>query len=792
MTVPDRPFPKGFGVVVMCIALAMSLALLVLGNGFPFLLAAVTIAAWYGGPKLSLPLTFLILALLFVSVRRSRPETGFVETRHLLNFAVLALLVNGLTEALHATRRRVEADARTLLESERQFRRLYESNPHPMWVFDPETLAFRSVNEAAIRRYGYSREEFLSMTVAEIRPPEDVPRLRERLEREKASPYTDDGTWRHLKKDGTPIDVEISTNSIEFEGRLARVVLAHDITERKRADEALRFLAEAGTVLASSLDYEATLDAVAHLAVPHLADMCLVDLRQDDGTIRRVAAAHSDPAKQALADELRRRHPPEPDGPHPAMRVMRTGQPEMVNEVADELLVATTRDADHLAIVRRLGFKSFMLVPLAARGRTLGVISLIGTETNRRYGPSDLALAEGLASRAALAIDNAQHHVAAQTARREAEAANSAKDQFLAVLSHELRTPLTPVLASTSAMLEDPETPPEVRPALEMTRRNIELEARLIDDLLDVTRISQGKMRLEPEVVDAHALIHRALSICRSDLHAGALQLDLDLAAGEHHVEADPARLQQVFWNLIKNAVKFTPVGGTIALRSHNRDSPEGRRLVVEVRDTGVGIEPGLLPRIFDAFEQGEAALMRRFGGLGLGLAICRSVVKAHGGQLSAASPGKGQGATFILELAVVGATATRAATTGGFSSSRRAALKILLVEDNVDTLRVVGRLLRRRDYVVVQAECVAAALKAADESDFDLVVCDIGLPDGSGLDLIRQLMARRPVKAIALSGFGMDEDLRRSEEAGFMAHMTKPVDFSKLEAMIQRVASAL
>ncbi|HEX8202373.1 MAG TPA: response regulator [Isosphaeraceae bacterium] len=373
------------------------------------------------------------------------------------------------------------------------------------------------------------------------------------------------------------------------------------------------------------------------------------------------------------------------------------------------------------------------------------------------------------------------------------EASSRAKDEFLAALSHELRTPLTPVLAAVSALLDDPQTPAEILPTLEMTRRNVTLEARLIDDLLDVTRIIRGKLSLQLERVDAHAILLRSLSICRSELLASGLHLELDLQATAAHVEADPARLQQVFWNLLKNAIKFTPGGGSLTIRSRNAPAPMGggQVLVIEVSDTGIGIAPEALPRIFNTFEQGGAAITRQFGGLGLGLAISRSVVELHHGTLSASSPGPGRGATFTLGLTTLSETAAALSGPSRPATPTRRALRVLLVEDHADTLQVMSRLLGRLGHAVTTASSVGAALEAARAADFDLLVSDLGLPDGSGLDLMRRLRAAapRPIPGIALSGYGMEDDLRKSREAGFLAHLTKPVDYAKLDGAIQQAA---
>ena len=382
-----------------------------------------------------------------------------------------------------------------------------------------------------------------------------------------------------------------------------------------------------------------------------------------------------------------------------------------------------------------------------------------------------------------------------RVAKEEAEAANQAKDQFLAILSHELRTPLNPILLAASAMLEQTPGPEELRSTLEMIRQNVNLQSRLIDDLLDVMRIVRGKMPLHWGVADFHDLIHLAGQVCRSQINGQQINFVVNLDAGHYHVNGDSARLQQVLWNLLKNAAKFTPVGGTITVRTRNVDDPaaECDRLVIEITDNGIGIEPHVLPTIFDPFQQGESTITRRFGGLGLGLAICKGIVDAHGGTLIAESPGKDQGTTFRLELTTMPDPHGEAKTNRRENTSTvrlsPTSLKILVVEDEPATLQLMGRLLRGLGHEVTMAETVAGALAAERNEDFNLIISDIGLSDGSGLELMRQITARRgAVPAIALTGYGMEDDIRRSQSAGFTAHMTKPIDFTKLGAMIRQV----
>lgn len=380
---------------------------------------------------------------------------------------------------------------------------------------------------------------------------------------------------------------------------------------------------------------------------------------------------------------------------------------------------------------------------------------------------------------------------ALHAARRRAENASRAKDELLAALSHELRTPLTPVLAETSALLADPRTPSALRPALELTRRHVALEARLIDDLLDVTRVSRGELKLERENVDAHIVVHRAIDLCRDQIDGTGLRLELDLCAERHHVNADPARLHQVFWNLVRNAAKFTPRGGLLSVRSHNEVGPKSPRLLIEVTDTGIGIEPQELARIFEAFRRSASVGSQRFGGLGLGLAISRAVVEAHGGRLTVASAGKGQGARFIVTLDTIPVAEPAAPPVAESPTTADRPSRILLVEDDVVTVRVLARLLRSSGFDVTTAGSVAEASDVAQGGGFDLVVSDIGLPDGTGWDLMPRLREQGIHRGIALTGFGLDEDEQRSREAGFLTHLTKPVDFPKLEEAIRQAAVA-
>ncbi|MGI8820993.1 MAG: ATP-binding protein [Chthoniobacterales bacterium] len=384
------------------------------------------------------------------------------------------------------------------------------------------------------------------------------------------------------------------------------------------------------------------------------------------------------------------------------------------------------------------------------------------------------------------------------TLRQELIGANAAKDQFLALLSHELRNPLSPVISMVSELESSAPDTPEVRHALEVIRRNVELEARLIDDLLDVTRIAKGKLQLSTETVSVHEILQRAYEICREDILAKSLQIEFRLRAESVHVEGDPARLQQVFWNLIKNSVKFTPSRGRITIETFN---PTPEQIEIRTVDTGIGIEREKILKIFNAFEQGQSSITRRFGGLGLGLAISKAMVAAHGGTIAAESAGHDRGATFIVTLQTVAATVQAFGATGADPAGPRAAAipiaqrrqrpRLLVVDDHADTCMGMKMILERRGYLVTIAHSADEAVEKANGGEFDLLVSDIGLPDRSGYDLMHELHSTKGLRGIAVSGFGMENDVSRAHASGFAEHLTKPINFERLEQVIQQLLDA-
>jgi len=372
-------------------------------------------------------------------------------------------------------------------------------------------------------------------------------------------------------------------------------------------------------------------------------------------------------------------------------------------------------------------------------------------------------------------------------AHEETVAALRAKDDFLAALSHELRTPLNPVLLIASDAANNRELSPRVRTDFDTIRKNIEMEARLIDDLLDLTRIARGKIILEKQYLDVRRVVQDAIEQEREMIREKGIQLDLAFHAGEHTVYADAVRLQQIFWNLLNNSVKFTPPGGKIDIETTSLQN----KLSIKITDSGMGMTPDELSRIFTAFSQGlhaEEKNGRRFGGLGLGLAISQKLAEFHSGRIVATSEGRDRGSIFIVELPLAQGVGVAvegrggAAPTGAKPPPKYQGIRILLVEDHEPTRTSLARLLMHRSFEVLTAASLAEARTLAGSKEFHLLISDIGLPDGNGYDLMIELQKDRPVKGIALTGYGMEHDVARSQQAGFVAHLTKPVGIQSLE----------
>lgn len=718
------------------------------------------------------------------------------------------------------------------------------------------------------------------------------------------------------------IERAVSTSRLKRSLRQHQAQLERKVQSRTKQ---LAFLSNASKRLAASLDYKTTINEIARLAVPDLADLCLVHMLEMGGKVERVAMRHHEPAKMRLLEQMDAKYPIPPDMPAGWPQVLRTGEPELVRQIPMGIYRKIAYNQEHESMMLALDVRTMMTVPIKMHGAVIGAITLASADPERSFDEDDLALAEELSFRASIAIENAMLYSQSQnevrqrarieselreseerfrlmadsapvlvwvtgphaestyynqtwldfrgvtleeelsgdwslgihpddreqaiktcmhgfsmrkaftmefrlrrkdgeyrwmldtgiprfgkdneflgfigscvdiTDRKEieselikakelAEQANKAKDQFLAVLSHELRTPLTPVLNILQILQEDGAIPEELRAFVDIAIHNVNLEARIVNDLLRVTEISAGKLQLNRTPVEMHSLVHKVVPVASKALKEKHIDLTLDLQAKRSYVEADEVRLHQVLANLLENALKFTPEHGKIRIATWNR----GDVLGVSVSDTGIGIRQELLPVIFNTFEQGESSIHRQFGGLGLGLSISKGLIELHGGELMADSEGIGKGTTMSFELQTIEAPQTPGQVIAPFAASGEK-ISILVIEDNKHTLQALKTLLQRRGYLVETAETLAEARERLLASTYDLVISDLGLPDGSGLSVIECIKDQK-TRAIAVSGFCSEEDMRKTREAGFVEHLAKPFDFKRLQEALDKALLA-
>jgi PAS domain S-box-containing protein len=727
-------------------------------------------------------------------------------------------------QRLDAAAREGDELLQALRESEAWFRAISDASPLGIFVTDPQgdCLYTNKVYQAIS---GLSPDEALGRGWSRAIHPDDRERVFTTWYAFAQNPTEFDSEHRFVHRDGNVVLTRVRAAPIISGGTLAGYVgVVEDITERRRAEQEreqilsreqeakrqaeaaerrAKFLAEASAVLASSLDYKTTLSQVASLAVPDLADWCSVDMLGEHGEVVRLAIAHKDSAKVEWARRLQERYPPDPADPHGVPNVLRTGQSELYSDISDDMLVGYATDEEHLRIMRELGFTSVMTVPLIAHGRVLGAITFVAAESRVRYGEADLRFAEDLAGRAAMAIENARLYTQVQDARASAEEASRLKDEFLANVSHELRTPLNAILGWATMLTNRPFDQESAAHALEVIGRNARAQAQIIEDLLDVSRIITGKLRLDVRPLDPASFIEAAIESVRPAAEAKGVRLQKVLDTGVNSVSGDPARLQQVVWNLLSNAIKFTPRGGRVQVRLERVAS----QIEIAVSDSGEGISPEFLPYVFDRFRQAGSSSTRTHGGLGLGLAIVRHLVEMHGGTVRAASEGRGKGATFTVKLPLIplhhreGAAerlqprATDSPPVVTECPERLDGLRVLVVDDEPDTCEMLKVLLSRCGAEVVAVTSAAEALTEIERSRFDILVSDIGMPNVDGYELIRRVRGLGPqhggsIPAIALTAYARPEDRLRALRAGYQTHVAKPVEPSELVVVIASLTS--
>ncbi|MFL5329170.1 MAG: ATP-binding protein [Gemmataceae bacterium] len=541
----------------------------------------------------------------------------------------------------------------------------------------------------------------------------------------------------------------------------------------------LRFLTDAGASLATVSDYESTLQKIAGSAVPQFADWCAVDMVERGGAIKRVAVVHTDPAKVAIACQLQEKYPPAADAPHGLPKVLRTGEADMLAEITDAMIDQGAKDTEHRRLLQTLALKSYMCVPLRGRGEVIGVITFVWAESGGRYSSEDLVFAQELANRASIAIENARLYA-------EMREADRLKDEFLAMLAHELRNPLAPVRNALHLMRQPSVSTTAGNQVWEMAERQVQQMARLLDDLLDVSRISRGRIELRKEVIDAAVIVRRTVEATRTVIENFQHDFQVEIRDEPLPVEADPARLEQILTNLLNNAAKYTEPGGRILLRAFREDD----WVIFKVKDSGVGIEPETLPRIFDLFVQGDRRTQHPRGGVGIGLTLVKRLVDLHGGQVSAASEGVGKGSEFVVRLPlarqwVPPSTSPEQKVSEGPLRKRR----ILVVDDNHDAADSLAQLLLLSDQDVKTAYGGEEALALAKQFQPEVVFLDIGMPRVDGFEVARRIRSHDELRGailVALTGWGRTEDQQRTREAGFDRHLVKPVEPSLLQRLLR------
>ena len=633
-----------------------------------------------------------------------------------------------------------------LRKSEAQYRLLFESNPQPMWVYDLTTLRFLAVNDAAVRHYGYSRAEFLDMTIRDIRPPEDIKRLEDYLNSENGD-VGNAGEWRHRKKDGSVINVEITSNRLTFGGRAAEFVLVDDVTERKRAETALRI---------SEDRYRDLVDNSHEL-------ICTHDL---EGRVLSVNPW--------------------------AARVLGYPQYAIVGINIRDGLLPEYRDKfnEYLHTVKTEGSARGVMKVRTATGETrlweyYNTLRTEGVET-----PIVRGMAHDVTERR-------QALKREKEARLEAEAANRVKDEFLSTLSHELRTPLTAIMGWSDLLLHGEVEPKKERQAIETIFRNANSQCQLINDLLEVSRIITGKLRLEFVACELHSVIEAAAESIRPTAEAKGVRLQVLLEPQVGPVFGDRERLQQIVWNLLSNGVKFTRKGGLVQVTLQRI----GSHVEIVVNDTGIGINPDFLPHVFDRFRQADGSTTRTYGGLGLGLAIVRHLVELHGGTALANSAGENQGAKFTVRLpAMVGndhplpekfiQPALAEVEARDRKPSSLKGLRVLVVDDETDARTLLTMMLERCGAQVVAVGSSREGLESVENWLPDVLVADIGMPVEDGYGMIRKIRKLPKKKgghtpALALTAYARTEDRVRALSEGYQVHLAKPVDRFELAAVV-------
>jgi len=660
---------------------------------------------------------------------------------------------------------------KALRRSQRELADFFENSALPMHSVGPDGVILRA-NQAELEMLGYSKEEYVGRHIAEFHVDKRV--IDDILARLSRGEILQNYESRLRCKDGTVKDVLITASALWEEGKFIHTrCFTRDVTDSKRAEEAMAFLANATTTLAALSDHQSALQQAVRIAVPFLADWCVIYVVNEQGVIEHQAHAHRQPAKERILAAMLAEAPLDWESATATVRALRTGKPQLFEELPDALLASFAKSDEHRRMIRALEPQSVISVPLRIRDRTIGVMSFVASAP-RRYTQRDLKFAENLAYRTATAVDNAQLFHAVKEASRQ-------KDEFLAMLAHELRNPLAAIrYAGALGQLSPGEPMEELFEIIDRQTQNL---AHLIEDLLDVSRISRNKVTLRKEPVDLATIVNRAAATVRPLIDQKRHELTLEVSDEPMPLLADPTRAEQIVANLLTNAAKYTPEGGRVTLRAF----PDDADAVIQVSDTGVGLPPEMLPRVFDLFAQADCTLDRSQGGLGIGLTVARKLAEMHGGTISASSEGLGRGATFTARLPLSEHPQPLEPVSPQHTQGKRRKLRILVVDDNRDTAISGALMLKTLGHEVETAFDGPTALELARTFRPQALFLDIGLPGMTGYDVARTLRDEgfRDEKIVAVSGYGQPDDRRRSREAGFDHHLVKPVDRDTLLSVL-------
>lgn len=711
-------------------------------------------------------------------------------------------------EAKVAERTRELSEAYAFLDS------VIENIPNMIFVKDAQTLKFVRFNRAGEQLIGLTRDQLIGKgdfdffpkdeaeafvaadrAVIEKRAVVDIPEepissrtlgLRT-LHTKKIPVYDKHGDPKYLmgiSEDITEMKRYEAERLQMIQERIAKI-------ENERVTERFRFLSRASALLGSSLDYEKTLRNLAYLAVPDFADWCSIQLLDLNGALTQIAVAHKDPDKVKWARQFHQEYPPDGSFEHGSMAVIKTGKPQLANELSTELIEAYAKDERHLQILRELGLYSYLCAPIRIRDRVIGCLTLVSTRDSRRtYSEQDVQLAEDLGERAGFAIENARLY-------KESRHLNRVKDEFLATLSHELRTPLNVIQGHAEILKKEGSTitPADLESSIDAIQRNAQMQLTIVSDLLDVSSIITGKISFKPTAIVPGEVIATTVGGLIPVAQAKGVKLIYDVSDSDTTIWSDPSRLQQIIFNLISNAIKFTPPDGTVEVLA----GEIGDEWWLSVRDTGCGIDPEFLPFVFERFRQEDSSTARKHGGLGLGLSIVRNLVELHGGHVSVESRGHDRGSVFKVVLPRSGRrTDTTPMPSPKATPAKEIAdkvrfdgLKVLLVEDSADNRALIERVLRKYGAETIQADSARQAREYLKTGTPDVIVSDIGMPDENGLEFMRRLrgtLSADKVPAIALTAYVREEEKDAAYEAGFQAHVGKPVTAAELATAIATV----